>query len=364
MSAEQKSCAEFSEWIVFYAWNELETGEKLELEAHLAVCEGCRTQLVEERRLTEAIGSMATPAEELDPAGVLLSQCRSDLAEKLDDATDSHLRDRVKLFGWLRNMMAMRPVWSAAALLLFGLLVGTQSTQWFARQTPGNGLAHAVNVRPGPQITDEQLSKMSVAGINFTGGSTQGQPTVKVKLSAEQPVELTGNLDDKDVRRVLTYVVENGDRFDSGVRLDCLDALRERTQDETVRRALLAAARKDQNPAVRLKALESLRDSASDAMVREALLEALQRDPNPGVRVEAVNMLVRSLESAELSGVEVPRELGGPAGVQVVVPGGERDASMMQVVHTLDELRRKDPNKYVRLRSAAALRQIGPSEEQ
>jgi len=31
-------------------------------------------------------------------------------------------------------------------------------------------------------------------------------------------VVLTGNLDDADVRQVLMYVVENGERFDSGVR--------------------------------------------------------------------------------------------------------------------------------------------------
>jgi hypothetical protein len=93
---------------------------------------------------------------------------------------------------------------------------------------------------------------------------------------------LTGSLDDSDVRRVLTYVVKNGERFNSGVRLDCLDALKARSQDKEVRSALLEAARKDQNPAVRLKALEALRDSTGEGSVREALLEALQHDSNPG----------------------------------------------------------------------------------
>jgi hypothetical protein len=50
--------------------------------------------------------------------------------------------------------------------------------------------------------------------------------TLQVQLRAEQPVVLSGSLDDSDMRRVLTYVVKNSEKFDPGVRLDCLDALR------------------------------------------------------------------------------------------------------------------------------------------
>ena len=106
---------------------------------------------------------------------------------------------------------------------------------------------------------------------------------------------VVGSVDNEDVRRVLTYVVANGERFDPGTRLDCLDALKARSDDEQVRKALVKAARTDKNAAVRLKALDALRDSTQEDAVRETLLEALRHDANPGVRVEAVNLLVRSL---------------------------------------------------------------------
>jgi len=170
---------------------------------------------------------------------------------------------------------------------------------------------------------------------------------------------MIGNVDDADVRRVLTYVVANGERFDAGVRLDCLDALRARTGDVEVRRALLCAARKDQNAAVRMKALEALRDSAADDSVREVLLGALAHDANPGVRVEAVNLLVRSLEGDSLGSLGAPGE--PPAPEPVVLPG---DLSVERVVRALEDLQRRDPNRYVRLRSAAALRQISPRDVQ
>jgi len=44
--------------------------------------------------------------------------------------------------------------------------------------------------------------------------------------------------------------------------------------------------------------------------------------------------------------------------------GPEGDASIARVVRVLEQLQRRDPNRNVRQRSAAALRQIGPREIQ
>jgi HEAT repeat protein len=110
-----------------------------------------------------------------------------------------------------------------------------------------------------------------------------------------------------------------------------------------------------------MKALESLRDAASDDDVRQALLDALEHDANPGVRVEAVNVLVGSLQHGDA-------EEMAPESAHVVPPvkpgRPEEDQSVERVVRALEQLQRRDPSRYVRLRSAAALRQIGPREVQ
>jgi hypothetical protein len=296
------------------------------------------------------------PSEQLDASGILLSQCRSELAELLDDLSAPPVREHWMPFGWVRRWMALRPAWSAAAMVLFGVLLGTQVLQWIPSRNGNNSTGPAVNILARPQITDDQLSKMSVAGINFAPGQDAVPGTVQLQLRAEQPLVLSGSLDDTDVRRVLTYVAENGDRFDPGVRLDCLEVLKSRTGDSEVRHALLTAVRKDRNPAVRMKAIESLRDSAGDQAVRQALLEALDHDANPGVRVEAVNLLVRTLENSS-SAVSLSPSAPGEDSIPP-------DPSVARVIQTLEDLQRHDPNRYVRLRSAAALRQIGPHELQ
>src|ERR1700675_3685994 len=355
------SCKDVAPLLIFYACDEVSDRERKQIEAHVANCKACAAQRAEESDLQEAMVAAPDPADELDSSGILLSQCRSELAEALDDLSAPPIQEHWRPFGWLRRWMALRPAWSGALLVLFGIVVGVQVLPWLRNGNNGNANGQAMNVMAKPRLTDDQLSKMVVGGINFPPSTGSGSPDVQLQLSAEEPLVLNGNVQDSDTRRVLTYVVENGERFDAGVRLDCLEALKAASRDQQVRQALIAAARKDQNPAVRMKALESLRDASSDDDVRQALLDALQQDANPGVRVEAVNVLVGSLQHRE-SEETAPAP---PDATPVVKPGRpEEDQSVERVVRALQQLQHRDPSRYVRLRSAAALRQIGPREVQ
>lgn len=362
MSGEQlKHCSDVAPLLVFYACDEVNPDERQQIDAHLAICPTCASQLGDESVFQTAFSGASQPADALDPTGTLLAQCRSELSERLDDLQAPPVREHWMPFGWVRRWMALRPAWSAAALVLVGIAVGTQVTPWLALRDggDGDGTGQAMNVLAAPKLSDDDLSKMAVAGINFAPAPDAAPGTLQVQVRTEQPLLVIGSVDDADVRRVLTYVVANGERFDPGVRLDCLDALKTRSDDELVRKALVTAARKDQNPAVRLKALEALRNWTGEDSVRETLLEALRHDANPGVRVEAVNLLVRSLEGDSLDGPGAPSEV--PAAEVVSATG---DSSVERVVRALEDLQRRDPNRYVRLRSAAALRQIGSRDVQ
>jgi hypothetical protein len=353
-----KRCADIGPLLVFYACDEVEPQEREQIDAHLTACASCAAQLREEQEMQSALVSAFQPADQLDPSGALLAQCRSELSELLDDLSAPPLREQWSPFASMRRWMALRPAWSAAVLVLLGLAVGTQVALWIPARDGNFGGGQAMNVKAAAPLTNEDLSKMAVAGVNFAP-TADSLGTVQLQVRTEQPVVLTGSVDDADVRRVLTYVVTNGERFDPGVRLDCLDVLKTRTGEKDVRYALLAAARRDQNAAVRMKALEALRDSTADDAVRDTLLEALQHDANPGVRVEAVNLLVRSLEGE--GSAEPPSAGDSPeiAGAQIPT-----DPSVGRVISALEGLQHRDPSRYVRLRSAAALRQIGSREVQ
>ena len=358
------NCKDVAPLLVFYVCEEVSEDERELIEAHLGNCQACAEQLAEEKEFHAALEAAPRPADRLDSSGILLSQCRSELEEALDDLSAPPLQEHWRPFGWLRRWMALRPAWSGALLILVGVLAGTQIVPWLQRN-PNTG-GQAMNVRAPQVLTPDQLSKMVISGLNVSPSPGSDSPNVQVELSAEQPMVLSGPADDSRMRQVLTYVVENSDRFDAGQRLDCLEALKAQARDQQVRQALLAVARKDENPAVRMKAVESLRNQAGDEQVRQMLLDALEHDNNPGVRVEAVNLLVGSLDG---EAPEASPAVAGAPDSDVVAPDSPatapgEDPSFERVVRVLQQLQRNDPSRYVRLRSAAALRQIGPREVQ
>jgi HEAT repeats/Putative zinc-finger len=358
--AKLARCEDVAPLLVFYTCDELTASEREQIDAHLAKCNECRAQLSEEDALHSAVDRLPQAADQFDASGTLLAQCRSELSESLDELAAPKADEGWQPLALVRQWMALRPGWSAAALLLVGAIVGTQVLQWMPFPA-GSGAGTAVSVLAAPRILD--LDRVAVSNVNFSRQTGK----VQLQLQAEQPMTLSSDDDDADVRRVMNFVITNGDRFNAGVRIDCVEALRNAANnDEQTRTALLAAARKDQNPAVRLKALDALRDVVGIPAVRDVLLDALKEDPNPGVRVEAVNLLVRALESVndtpeapEANDSEFPAVGIAPQ----VLPATGRDAEQ-RILRALDELRQHDSNRYVRLRSAAALRQIAQQDLQ
>jgi hypothetical protein len=89
---------------------------------------------------------------------------------------------------------------------------------------------------------------------------------------------------------------------------------------------------------VRLKALEALDGAEPQSLVRQTLLDALVDDQNPGVRVEAINEL---------------RDLAAKGQIN-------SDDELLKVLH---ERIKKDPSTYIRLQSAAVIRDLGPRQK-
>src|SRR5258708_34425658 len=114
------------------------------------------------------------PADEIDASGILLSQCRSELAETLDDLSAPPIQERWRPFGWLRSWMAMRPAWSGALLVVFGIMVGTQLVPWIQNKNRGYANGPAIHVVAKQPLTPDQLSGMTFSGISFSPSSGSG----------------------------------------------------------------------------------------------------------------------------------------------------------------------------------------------
>lgn len=339
---QEKTCRELEHLLVLYACDELDAGERAVVEEHTRQCPACATTLARELRLRQAVAAVEPPVAGSDD--LLLAKCRSELGEAIDDLGQESSRPRwlaaLRPSRWVIPTFLGHPALSAALLVLIGVALGLGLPQWYRSETGQLPGKPAVTVSAS-RLSDQDLQTMGIAGINWVADGGSGSPSVELHLTAEKPLILRGGLDDTDVRRVLTYVVQNGQRFDPGVRLDSVDLLRARSADRDVRRTLCAAARKDNNPGVRLRALEALRGSEQEDIVRQTLIEALLDDPNPGVRVEAINSLQGALRAMAENGML------------------RQDERLVEVLRNRME---KDSCNYIRLQSAAAIRQLGPRE--
>ena len=332
-------CPEVELKLALLAAEELSPAEQATVTGHLLHCPRCTATLERDK---EVLAYLADRRAEPDAA--LLASCRAGLEDVLDreEERGSFRRLVADIFssGWL----APRPAWSAVVLLMLGFSVGMLAPRVLHQPAArGNPDAAARRIAPDPAPAESSgspfdIHTVQVAGINVFPADENQPPQVELQLRSQQPIKVHGTVNNDDVKSLLINVLRNNDRFDPDVRLDAVDLLRARNNDTDVRSALCHAVHTDTNAAVRLKALEALNGAEPQDLIRQTLLDALVDDKNPGVRVEAINVL------------------RGMAARGQVTP----DDHMLAVLH---ERVKKDPNTYIRIQSAAAIRDLGPLEK-
>ena len=310
------TCKELEDNILLYLYGELEGESRLAFEAHLGECARCQASLAESRRLHQLLGEH--PVREPSPALVL--QCRF----KLDEALDQEQRGwRGLLRPWTLGPRAFPAARAATllALLVFGFGLGWSLRPFAARIGPEPAMHNAA------ALTGADLDNLRISGVSRLG-SDPATGDVRVRLDGERQVTLEGSLDDPRIQQVLVYAVKSYDN--PGIRRDTLDALRARSEKPPVRAAMVYAMRHDPNAGVRLAAIEAVQAAAWDSEVRQVFLEALERDSNPGVRVAAIDALSRHADE--------------------------------EVLPVLERLAVDDPNAYVRIKCAGAIRRLVEDE--
>jgi hypothetical protein len=325
-----EACEEFDSRLMLLAAGELTPDEEADVADHLKHCARCAEALEKEREMVECFA-----ASRIEPDAALLASCRSSLEDALD---------RQEERGWMRRIanvflpaggLAPRPAWSAALLVLVGFSVGILGPRFLQRTIPVSGDSDPSSAASGAPI---DMHSAQVAGISVMPSGGGQPPQVELQMRAQQPFRVQGTVNNPNVKSVLLNILRNNDRFDPDVRLDAVDLLRAKNDDPEVRDVLCHAVHTDPNAAVRLKALEALNGAEPQDLVRKTLLDALVDDRNPGVRVEAINAL---------------RNMAAQGKV----------VSDDHMIAVLRDRMQKDPNTYIRLQSAAAIRDLGPREK-
>lgn len=151
---------------------------------------------------------------------------------------------------------------------------------------------------------------------------------VHITLNAERHVTVEGSIDDPHIQRLLVNAMKGYQN--PGIRRDTLDALRLRPDNPSVRQALLYEVSHDPNAGVRLEALRTTEKMDWGADLQQTLVDTVEHEKNPGVRFAAIDMLSNHALK-------------------------DKDTALLP---TLQKLSASDPDNYVRLKCAVAMRSL------
>ena len=148
--------------------------------------------------------------------------------------------------------------------------------------------------RPQPRLRACRTRPAVPTEASITGISSivqePGTNQISIKYNTVSTQEAQGSLNDQKIQQLLLYAARNN--YNTGVRVDSVDLLAQKTGDMQVREALMYALQNDTNPGVRLKSLSALGNYVkNDTNVRDAVLRALVNDTNSGVRIEALRLI-------------------------------------------------------------------------
>jgi len=265
-------CEWVRENIVLHVYGELADDVRHELEQHIARCPDCALELRAEQNFYALLAQ--DRAEEASPN--LLAASRMQLQEVLETAKQGTIWSRLPFdpMNWLQQVRFAPAL--AAVILILGFSGGMLTA--YRMRPPVIG--------PGPEPTP--TTQASIAGISSIT-QDPGTNQISIKYNTVSPQEYLGPLNDQKVQELLLYAARNNN---SGVRVDSVGLLAQRSSDLQVREALIYALQNDTNPGVRLKSLDALGNYVKeDTNVRDAVLRALLNDDSSGIRIEALRLI-------------------------------------------------------------------------
>jgi hypothetical protein len=307
------NCEWVKENVVLYVYDELADDSRIEMEQHAEHCPACAKEIAVTREFHQAMSQR--PQLEVSPN--FLASSRMRLSEALESTEQTRWRKWiVDPAEWLRQMRFSPAL--ASAILIIGFVGGTLTAWQIASKNPAGTTGGTIAQKTFPADNNEA----NIVGIHSIT-PLDGSNNVEITYDKLVPTTAKGDLNDPRIQQLL--LLASRSQANSGVRIDSMNLLSQKSDENSVREVLMSALRYDKNPGVRLKALQGLKEVIKgDTRVRDAVLEALMHDGNSGVRAEALRTL---------------QPVKADTSVRV----------------TLEELARNDKNPFIKLESERML---------
>jgi hypothetical protein len=277
------------ELIPLYLYGELREDQKKELEVHIEYCEACRQQLEEMRALHNILDNKII----LQPTDELMSRSRLELRNRIREERLAATKDTwwEKISEVFSGRTLAFQLAGATAILVIGIFMGRFL---FSPKATSQLLSpESINSRyPG------MMSQPLISDINLVQYNPQtGEVTVRYKSIND--VSLRGRIDQEPIRKILVNAIRRDDN--PGQRLTAVKAFGGRAfSDDEIEDALIYAMQNDAIDGVRLRAAKVLKALPFSNKLKEAFIRVLLKDSNPAIRIEAIEALSKVGEKQDV----------------------------------------------------------------
>ena len=170
---------------------------------------------------------------------------------------------------WLRQLRFSPAL--ASAILIIGFAGGTL-TAWQIASNRGTGESPI-----GPSVrtsnTPSDSNEANIAGIHSIV-PIDGSNNVEITYDKLVPTTAKGDINDPRIQQLL--LLASRSQANSGVRIDSMNLLSQKSDENSVREVLMSALRYDKNPGVRLKALQGLKEVIKSGGINVSPVEVEQ----------------------------------------------------------------------------------------
>lgn len=291
-----EKCKKFQPQLLWLVYDELNSAEKAEIEAHLKICASCRKELARLKAFHQVV-----PQESLIQAEEeTLQLFRRDLSFKLRRLKTENGAAKWRGFSFVHP----KPVFQwgfVAVLVLLGFLAGRSTLQPVPPQIKSEFPVEQL-------LSFNQPVKFRNGEINPFLGSVQ-----RIKLNPESgeieifyntvsDVRLQGNLENPTIQTILEQALQ--EESNPAVRLHAVKAISEISAEqpgmaESLQAALLNLLKEEKNQGIRLQILHALKNMELNDKIKNGLVRVLFFDPNPALRIEAFEILTKQLLSTQ-----------------------------------------------------------------
>ncbi|NHZ86628.1 MAG: hypothetical protein GWP19_12240 [Planctomycetia bacterium] len=292
-----------------YICNALSITARRKIEQELKTNSELKDYVNELKSIIETTRSFST----IEPSEEFLQGSRNLLRRKIQITSNKKNTGSVlsNVFFKIKSGIALiakkqQPVWAVATYIIIGLIVG--------RLVFSPGSDKPIEISGQEEVDMNKLIQSGVLSDLQIDQSAISPSSIKLVSHSDNRFNVSGNINDKNIRKILYYLLLNDDNVDN--RYQAGKQIQRITPDSESRMVLISSILSETDQRVKLQSMETLSSYQSSPDLINACKRILLDDHNFTMRLESLNILEKNMSSNLIPLLEVVSKMDDDSSVR------------------------------------------------